>query len=941
MSKKNPKSRPTENPFDKFANSRKKHEILNRRVKGEDRNVSRARSKAVDERKTKLLQEYKARKKTNSFSDRRFGEDDAELSLEEKMLMRFQKEKIKKSRKASLFNLESEGGSYLTHQGKILADENMAEADWPSSDDEGLGKEVVNQLHFGGGLIAKESKNDKVAADDVRYRSEKADALQDLIMKSKLRKLEKKDVKDAQEASREKLDTDFQNLVMSSMLQFNPLRRDRSEMKNDVVIDENSAFKEYDEAYRAMLYESRVKATDRTKSDEEIAIESKKKLEELETARLRRLKAGSLHKEDEDAVEAALGSKGGRKRPRLTDDEIEGLDEETGYVRNEDVDGDGDGGEIIADWEEDADEENDDDDDDDVDDVDDDEDGVDEDDDWEDEEVFDGMQNSQLYKKKIGKNDEICNEEQDGTPEDSADVDNDDEVIEKRHATTKSVVHVDAIQGSAKVLQSLANEMPHKIECPTDLNSFEKLVRLYVTNSESFKSLLERICAWNSVFLPGEDGVSNRKTMAVFLDVVLLKYFVSVGDSLGSGDIGQQQESMAQLDVLTAVIYKLNSDLWISSTCASMWTRTIRSTHTQLVKRLKDYSSGDRFCCWPSLGKLLLFRLMGHVFSFTDYRHAIVTPVTLILCQSLSQCPLANTQDIASGFLCCAVLMELTKGTDKLLPEVLSFLQTIAALLNDDASVAVSTQLPTVNRQTLNWLRVSASGTSAAVSSGGLSWRWFGRVAHPEALETTEKVVFAHGVVVALHELATAVLSHYRTASALPEILAPLTSALRALRPHSSPALPVSLQSAHANLLESYVTSTASLYPRQPLQWRVVKKSVTKASSLEPRYSATYVPTKDLDTDKSRVHLKQLTRQLKREKKATMREISRDANFLDQEQYQEKLKKTERARADRHANFAFMEEQQATINQQVKSKGDKKVLKGGGSGAAKRSRIKR
>jgi hypothetical protein len=38
---------PAENPFDKFANSRKKHEVINRRVKGEDRNVGRARAKVV------------------------------------------------------------------------------------------------------------------------------------------------------------------------------------------------------------------------------------------------------------------------------------------------------------------------------------------------------------------------------------------------------------------------------------------------------------------------------------------------------------------------------------------------------------------------------------------------------------------------------------------------------------------------------------------------------------------------------------------------------------------------------------------------------------------------------------------------------------------------------------------------------------------------------
>lgn len=37
----------SENPFDRFANARKKHEVVNRRVKGEDRNVGRARAKVL------------------------------------------------------------------------------------------------------------------------------------------------------------------------------------------------------------------------------------------------------------------------------------------------------------------------------------------------------------------------------------------------------------------------------------------------------------------------------------------------------------------------------------------------------------------------------------------------------------------------------------------------------------------------------------------------------------------------------------------------------------------------------------------------------------------------------------------------------------------------------------------------------------------------------
>ena len=59
-----------ENPFDKFANSKKKHEVINRRVKGEDRNVGKARKNAIESRKNRLQQDYQSTKKTNSFADK-------------------------------------------------------------------------------------------------------------------------------------------------------------------------------------------------------------------------------------------------------------------------------------------------------------------------------------------------------------------------------------------------------------------------------------------------------------------------------------------------------------------------------------------------------------------------------------------------------------------------------------------------------------------------------------------------------------------------------------------------------------------------------------------------------------------------------------------------------------------------------------------------------
>ncbi|CAN0035753.1 unnamed protein product, partial [Heterosigma akashiwo] len=76
-----------------------KFDVLNRRVKGAERNIANARAKAIERRKKTLLVDYNQQKRTNSFNDRRFGEHDASMSVEEKLLVRFQKERAKRAKK--------------------------------------------------------------------------------------------------------------------------------------------------------------------------------------------------------------------------------------------------------------------------------------------------------------------------------------------------------------------------------------------------------------------------------------------------------------------------------------------------------------------------------------------------------------------------------------------------------------------------------------------------------------------------------------------------------------------------------------------------------------------------------------------------------------------------------------------------------------------------
>lgn len=123
--------------------------------------TARARELALEKRKKTLLVEYQANKKANTFKDRRFGEGDPSLSLEERMLMRFQKERQRKARRSSagLFNLdqpdfqddddEDGGGLLLTHKGRAIGEDDFfgGEAGFGSSDEEDergqLGSDIV------------------------------------------------------------------------------------------------------------------------------------------------------------------------------------------------------------------------------------------------------------------------------------------------------------------------------------------------------------------------------------------------------------------------------------------------------------------------------------------------------------------------------------------------------------------------------------------------------------------------------------------------------------------------------------------------------------------------------------------------------------------------------------------------------------------------------
>ena len=52
--------------------------------------------------------------------------------------------------------------------------------------------------------------------------------------------------------------------------------------------------------------------------------------------------------------------------------------------------------------------------------------------------------------------------------------------------------------------------MPHKMNCPSNVEEFDNLTCQYVRSAADLRELISRILVWSSVHLPGKEGSDNR-----------------------------------------------------------------------------------------------------------------------------------------------------------------------------------------------------------------------------------------------------------------------------------------------------------------------------------------------------------------------------------------------------------------------------------------------
>ncbi|RFU32006.1 hypothetical protein B7463_g4309, partial [Scytalidium lignicola] len=292
-----------------------------------------------ENRRKTLLVEIQRRNKVGGVLDRRFGEDDPNMTPEEKMQERFTQEKQRRHKNTSLFDLEEDDdGEALTHMGQSLSfdgpalrddfDEEgieLSDADDHPSDEERQDRKRRRLLDHG-----EVDYEEEDGTDLPERKKSKQEVMKEVIAKSKLYKYERQAVKEDDEDLREELDKELTNIhellrgstakapaPTSEVPGMNPERAALINGTDKVKFD-----KEYDLRLRQLAQDKRSQPTERSKTEEEKLEEESRRLLELEAKRLRRMEGIPEESDEEEGGKAVSGE---------NEDDEEEEDEDFGF----------------------------------------------------------------------------------------------------------------------------------------------------------------------------------------------------------------------------------------------------------------------------------------------------------------------------------------------------------------------------------------------------------------------------------------------------------------------------------------------------------------------------------------------------------------------------------------------------------------------------------
>lgn len=789
-------------------------------------------SKAIGEqqRRETLLVEMERRNKVGGIIDRRFGEDDPNMTPEEKALQRFTLEKQRLHKKRSMFDLEDDddAGVALTHFGKTLdldgepVVDDFDEDDIPSgdeSDSETERKRLKRQRWESVAEEAEEKDN-----NEPERKKTKKEVMEEVIAKSKLHKYERQAAKEEDEELRAELDKDLSDVRNLLFSRWKPGQEDKNPKEKQLIpgLEKSALEKEYDVRLRQMIQDQRAKPAMRTKTEEEIAEKAAEKLKELEEKRLKRMR-GEEVSDDEESEEDEKKSKNKSKSAAvdhaMDDEEVDEFGLGAGIKKMRPT-----AAEL----------------------------GFDDEDDFE---IDDDLVAGSDAELELDSDDDMSSIASDDGAVEGGDDDDDDFTRYLAEVDQKELKDRVAREAKDMPTEKDSDGVPYTFACPESFGELERTLRMIPESK--YPTVVQRIRALYHPKL----AASNKEKMANF-SRALIKYI---------GYIARGDASYAVVETLIRHVHSLAKTYPIE-------------VANEFREMLKEVSMGEDKQAAFNLdaGHLVLLTAIGTIFPTSDHFHQVVTPAMLVISRYLGQGVPSSVGHYATGAYLAILALQYQQLSKRYVPELVNFcLDTMCALaperipsnpaffhmLEPPAGCRIrnsqkkaarklnykdlkgygagTKQKPDLDVQKLSILSTTVAVLKAAAET------WSGKAAFTETFSP-----------------ALPVIAHLLSPSCLPHLPAALITSLT----QTSSYLTHALKAAHLS------RRNLELHHHKPL---AIKTAI-------PKFEDSFDPDKHYDPDRERAELAKLRAEHKREKKGAMRELRKDARFLARENLQRK-----------------------------------------------------
>lgn len=577
------------------------------------------KSQGEETRRKTLLPEMNRKNKVGGILDRRIGENDPTMSLEDRMMARFEREQQRK-RGGNVFDLEDAGDDevMLTHDGQSLRfDDEIGEEDYDAASVSGSSVGDGEE-----GFLKKKRRRDDEEGEEGEGAPEeeqperkktKAEVMKEVMAKSKLHKYERQAQKEDDDELREALDKDLNDVLAALRGHINkkpePEKPKEAQNHNFGINADRAALlagtsqqdkdREYDKRVRQLLQDERAKPTERTKTEEEKAREDANQLKQLEIKRTKRMngepisddeeprkkgKEADEDEEDEDAEDfdsinddaAEFGLKlPGQLRP-------EGVDDEDDFVMDDDL--------IATDSEAD-----------------------------------------------------MSDDESDAgaAVDDTMATDNDDadflkNVLPDRKEQPK------AVKGVLTLSVEPSSKLAFTYACP---RSHEELLTVFKGVASNDTSIvIQRIRALYHAGLHSD----NKNKLADFA-CALIDHVVHLSN----------QSPAASLAVIEAIIRHVHS--------------MSRSYPVQIATKFREHLKQLQISNEPTAGDLALLTAIGSIYPTSDHFHQVVTPAITLMARWMGLTTPASTNNVATGAFIGAVCLQYQKLAKRYIPEFIRY----------------------------------------------------------------------------------------------------------------------------------------------------------------------------------------------------------------------------------------------------------------------------